>query len=219
MKRLGAVLLLIVICCSACSFQPRETSLESYIDDSSVSLQSESDNDKTFSTTVQKEDEVEPETPDTNLSEEDTKSPAQAAKQADSNLSSTTSNYQGMTEEQWQILQDQKEKYGALSEDERSEALFNGLIDCRNFIHLWWEHSIAIELIRYVGGDEFNQWTIERENTGECIDIYSFAMQFSITQEELISLIEENNLTHIYDVETVKSRYTYFKGVQDTGTK
>lgn len=120
--------------------------------------------------------------------------------------------YQGLSQEQWQLLQDQKELYADASDEMLSEAVFNGDIECENFIHLYWEDGIEGHLVRYVGSDEFNAWTINRAYDGLCTDIYSFAEHFSIELDELVSIINENNLTHIYDVATLERRYAYFNG-------
>lgn len=124
---------------------------------------------------------------------------------------------QGLTQEQWQILQSQKEQYGDLPEGELQSAQFSGVIDCRDFTHLRWEHPIPMQFIQYVGVDEFEAWARTEswlqendENANPCMSIYSFAAQFSIGQDELISLIEDNGLTDLYDVDTVKRRYEYF---------
>lgn len=217
MKRIGAILLLVVLCCTACSFQNKEESV-SLLEEDSSNISSLSDNEAS-SLPAQEDSNDKPEKQDSELSKEGVKVPAQAGAQAQSNAPSTTPDYQGLTQEQWQKLQDQREKYGDLSEDELSEAVFNGEIECRNFIHFFWEDSIAVEFIRYVGSDEFERWVSERSRTGQCTDIYSFAEHFYISQDELVSLIEENYLAEIYDIETVKNRYTYFIDLQNGNTE
>lgn len=114
---------------------------------------------------------------------------------------SATPDYQGLTQEQWNELQDQKEN-GRKSE-----------LDCPNFVHLWWEHSIDVAMIDHVGANAFEAW-LKASDSIPIPDrnIYSFSKYFSITLDELVSLIETNGLTHIYDIETVKRRYEYFNG-------
>ena len=196
MKHLFIILLVMAICCSACSYQKSAVSQNA----SEISLSSPdilNGNDSAES------------------SSENNYDGSSYTTQEDMSIESDTTNtqqYQGFTQEQWNILQDQKEQYGHLSEQERANADFNGEIECYEFNHLRWEHFIANPLIEHVGVDEFESWLkeIDSINNADQCNIYSFSLYFSIQLDELVSLIETNGLTEIYDLETIKRRYTYF---------
>lgn len=135
--------------------------------------------------------------------------PAQPFEDDDSTLANQF--IHGFTHEQWQRLEGQKELYGGLTEEEINAAQFNGLIDCAKFLHLHWEHYIDSNLIYHVGVNEFESWlkAIESTHNPDQCNIYNFANHFSITLDELVSFIETNGLTEIYDLETVKRRFAW----------
>lgn len=195
MKKI-VLLLLMTISCSACStFYPDAskdmsgmiTSTEDQLSEyhSGVSLSENDLNDEFSSFSAQEETNAE-------------------------SFTSTSADYQGFTQEQWQELQREKELYDSLTDIEKAAARESGGGSCSQFIHLYWEESIPMVLIEHVGADKFNTWTIEQERTGQCSDIYSFAKEFSIEHDYLVSLIKENNLAEIYDLDTLESRYMYF---------
>ena len=215
MKQIVVVLILTVLCCSACSHPSAQidssnsaseiVSPSSLPDNDELSSESEETSVATDSSNSASDIASLPGLPDN--AEHSSKS-----EQEETSVAADAPDYQGLTQEQWRILQEQMELYGDLSNDELLGAVFNGDIECINFTHFYWEDVIAGALVGHVGGNEFNTWTIEQKHAGQCTDIYSFAKHFSIELDELILLIENNNLVEVYDLNTVKRRYEYFIG-------
>ena len=217
MKQIVVVLLLIMICCSACSQPSAQIDSSNYASEI-VSPPSLPDNDELSSASKPEETSV---ATDSSSSTNEVVSPpglpdndehSSASEQGETSLAADVPDYQGLTQEQWNELQEQKEEYGHLSAKERGMAQFNGEIECPEFKHLRWEHLIAGALIYHVGVDEFEAWLkeIDSINNDDQCDIYNFAKYFSIELDELVSLIEKENLVEVYDLDTVKRRYEYF---------
>jgi hypothetical protein len=118
---------------------------------------------------------------------------------------SDTVDYKGLTKEEWEEMQTQKASYEALTDEEKVGRRESGMLDCEDFVHLWWEHAIDNHLIQYVGSDQFSELTKEDRH----LTIYSFADYFSLDLDTLVSIIQENNLTEIYPVDRLITRYDY----------
>ena len=117
--------------------------------------------------------------------------------------------YQGLTQEEWQTLQEQKAAYEALSALEQKVARESGM-GCPHFVHLFWEEAIDIRLMRHVGEDAANEWFNARLAQGECADIYSFARHFGMDFDTLAAFIAENDMTELYPPDKIKARYAYW---------
>ena len=191
---------------TACSANNEKPSIES--EPPMVQSQAEPDSSLQSSSPVRSaalsEENLNPEpAPDTEP--ELIESPPNANGNGDSDTESLKE-YQGLTQEQWSKLLSQKEEYGCLSKQEREIAQLNGEIECPEFKHLRWEHNIDGPLIYHVGVNEFEAWLMEIDsiNNADQCNIYTFSEYFSISLDELVSLIETNGLTETYDVETVQ---------------
>lgn len=115
---------------------------------------------------------------------------------------------EGLTEPEWEYLQEQREKLGALSFEERLSAVPLPHVHCLRLVHIPWEHSIPRSLIRVAGQVRYEVWVSAQRIDGKCADIYSFAERFSIDLEELKRLLNENEA--VYDMDQVARRYAYF---------
>lgn len=117
----------------------------------------------------------------------------------------------GLSREQWESLQAEQAAFEAMTPQQQAQALEGGTVGCKRFLHLAWEETFAMPLIDYVGSEQFEAWAGARRQQGDlCLDLYAFARDFSIDQETLVSLIEENGLTELYDLDTLQRRYDYF---------
>ena len=117
----------------------------------------------------------------------------------------------GLSREQWESLQAEQAAFEAMTPQQQAQALEGGTVGCKRFLHLAWEETFAMPLIDYVGSEPFEAWAGARGQQSDlCLDLYAFARDFSIDQETLVSLIEENGLTELYDLDTLQRRYDYF---------
>ncbi|MDR2908660.1 MAG: hypothetical protein LBU86_02080 [Oscillospiraceae bacterium] len=207
MKKTVIVLILIVICCSACSPLSSEISKDAFEITPSSSLQlNETNSAISFVSSLEAtsdESDSSGTTDNQDITQDDT---------GIGDDTPATPDYHGFSQEQWNELQRQKAEYGDLSDEERGHAAFNGEIDCTDFSHLRWEHDIADVLYKHVGTDKFDLFLTTIGSSYDHCNIYSFAEHFSISLDELLSLIETNGLAHHYDLDTIKRRYTHLVG-------
>jgi hypothetical protein len=116
---------------------------------------------------------------------------------------------QALTQEEYKDLQAQKARFEAMTDEQKQIALLGGAFPCEKFIHLEWEHMIDNSLIKLVGVEKFDEWVNARQDSGRCVDIYTFSDRFSLDLNTLVTHIEENGLTGIYPVDRLQARYRY----------
>lgn len=117
----------------------------------------------------------------------------------------------GLTNEEYEELQAQKAKFEAMTEEEKQVAMEGGTIGCKKFIHLWWEESIEVRFIRYVGEEAFNEWINRNRDSNNCTNIYNFAEEFGLDYYTLRSIVTENHLEEIYPLDRLETRYNFFR--------
>ena len=109
---------------------------------------------------------------------------------------------EGLTEPEWEYLQEQREQLGALSFEERLSAVPLPHVHCLRLVHIPWEHSIPRSLIRVTGQVRYEVWVSAQRIDGKCADIYSFAERFSIDLEELMPYLWDAMKTAFPDMPT-----------------
>jgi hypothetical protein len=115
----------------------------------------------------------------------------------------------GLTDEEYNLLQAQKARFEAMTDEQKQVALESGMVACAEFIHLEWEEMIDVSFIRLVGEERFREWAANRRDAGRCADIYSFSDRFALDLNTLVTHIEENGLTGIYPIDRLQARYRY----------
>lgn len=115
----------------------------------------------------------------------------------------------GLTEEETAELEAQETSYNAMTPQEQALAREGGTVGCLRFTHMWWEESIDLNLIRYVGADVFGDW-IKQIPDYRCGSIYDFSRQFGLDYETFAGLVIENGLEEIYPLDRLKPRWIYF---------
>lgn len=115
----------------------------------------------------------------------------------------------GLTEAENQELAEQEARYNAMTEQEQYLALEGGNVGCKRFIHMWWEESIDMNLIRYVGVDAFDRW-VKQLTDYDCASIYNFVRQYGLDYETFAELVTKNGLEELYPLDRVKPRFVYF---------
>lgn len=115
----------------------------------------------------------------------------------------------GLTEVENQELAEQEARYDAMTEQEQYIALEGGTVGCKRFIHMWWEESIDMNLIRYVGVDAFGRW-VKQLTDYKCASIYDFVRQYGLDYETFAELVTKNGLEELYPLDRVKPRFVYF---------
>lgn len=66
------------------------------------------------------------------------------------------------------------------------------LAPCKNGVHEPWEDYIAPALLVYAGEDAYQKWADEREEQGQCADIYNFLFTFDVGYETFTELVGED---------------------------
>lgn len=121
-----------------------------------------------------------------------------------------TSYCNGLEEVDWLYLQDQREWFETLSEEEQNGVRAAGGIECNKFTHLYWEELFPSQLIDFVGSDRFETWLRIQKSINQCADIYSFAEHFSLDFHEFKAVVEKLNISIFYDLPTMERRFAHF---------
>lgn len=121
--------------------------------------------------------------------------------------------YQGLTKEEYEDLQAQKAKYEAMTDEQKQIAREGGTVGCKKFVHLWWEETIDMNFINYVGSDRFSEWIGKNRDNDNCLTIYSFSDEFGLDLNTLKTIVTENHLEEFYPLDRLETRYNYLLNI------